>query len=148
MKTLMFPGKSYSWLQFPATLKDYPENRHPHLTVKFFGETIVNRYAIEHRVGQNLQKSLRVGEMTWEPKFWSSPFDHRNYYVLTFKKFPSILNFIHDLFDVIKDPYMPWVPHITVTPEYFRTVEDRQLTPLECELEFGEIELCLGGPNL
>lgn len=151
MKRVFFPDKPYSWLQLPVTLKGYPENKNAHLTVKFFGATDLDHLAIEKRVDHHaLHKALnqQLDEIVWEPKFWSSPHDHGNYYVLAFTKYPLILAFVHQAFDAIKDPYIPWIPHITVTREYFFLVEDQSFTPKECELVFGEAELCLGGPNL
>lgn len=150
MKRLFFPDKSYSWIQFPVTLKGYPPDKNAHLTLKFFGAADIDHYAIESRIGSGMHKALneKLSEFEWEPKFWSSPHDHGNYYVLAFTKYPTILAFMHRNFDIIRDTYIPWTPHITVTKEYFLMVEDQSFTPAECKLEFGEAELCLGGPNI
>ncbi len=148
MKRLFYPDRSYSWLQFPVRLKRLPQERHPHMTLKFFGEASIDPYAIEARIAADVHQSLKAEDFAWEPRFWSSPFDHRNYHVLAFTKYPTILDFMHKLFDVIKDQYIPWTPHITVPKDYYLLVEDQAFSPAECGLEFGEIEICLGGPNI
>lgn len=150
MKRVFYPTDQHSWIQFPVTLKDLKDIRNPHLTLKYFGAAEICHYAIENRIGSNIHEALneKLSEFAWEPKFWSSPHDHANYYVLAFTKYPPILGFMHKVFDVIRDTYIPWTPHITVNKEYFLLVDDQRLTPAECKLEFGEAELCLGGPNI
>ncbi|MDH4163295.1 MAG: hypothetical protein OEW15_11500, partial [Nitrospirota bacterium] len=144
MKRVTFPTKPYSWVQFPVTMKGF--DKPAHLTLKFFGGAEIDHYAVEQRCGTHAHQMLnmKLAEFVWEPKFWSSPHDHANYYVLAFVKYPSILGFMHKTFDLIRDPYIPWTPHITVTKEYFLLVEDQAFTPQECQLVFGEAELCLG----
>lgn len=147
MKKIFFPDKSFSRVQFPVTLKGCGP---AHMTLKFFGQADIDPYALEYRVGTNAHIALneKLSKFEWAPKFWSSPHDHANYYVLAFTKYPSILDFMHKTFDLIRDQYIPWTPHITVTKDYFLMVEDQAFTPVDCKLEFGEIELCLGGPSL
>lgn len=144
MKTHFYPSKPYSWIQFPATMKvtDGPV----HMTLKFFGEAMIDHYAVERKLA--IAPELNAAEFEWKPQFWNSPFTHQNYWVLAFTKYPPALDHMHGLFDVIRDEHKPWIPHITVSKKLFLLVEDQQFKPVECELKFGEIELCLGGPNL
>lgn len=147
MKKVFFPTKPFSWIQFPVTLEGYPVGKHPHLTVKFFGQADVDPHAIEKDVGP-IEFDLRAEDFSWAPKFWSSPHDHANYYVLALTKYPRALDFLHGRFDILRDQYIPWTPHITVTKEFYLMVDDQGLTPEDCKLEFGEIELCLGSPSI
>ncbi len=150
MKRLFFPTEPHSWVQLPVTLKGLKGIRDPHLTLKYFGAAEIDHYAVEARVGTGLHEALneKLSEFVWQPKFWSSPHDHANYFVLAFIKYPPILGFMHKTFDLLRDTYIPWTPHITVNKEYFLMVEDQGFSPVECDLKFGEAELCLGGPNI
>lgn len=146
MKKLFFPDKSFSWLQFPVALKGLMPEKHPHLTLKFFGSTEIDSYAIENRIGTNVHEALKTEEFGWTPKLWEAPADV--HYVLAFTKYPPVLKLMHDMFDIVKDQYIPWTPHITVPKDYFLMVNDQGLTPADMGLQFGEVELCLGKPNL
>lgn len=150
MKRVFYPDRAHSWLQLPVTLKGLDTKINPHLTIKFFGATEIDVYAVERRASPVLHETMNeaLAEFVWEPKLWSSPGMYTNHYVLAFTKYPTMLAIQHKMFDLIKDQYIPWTPHITVTKEYFLLVEDQGFTPAECKLEFGEAELCLGGPNL
>lgn len=144
MKKHFYPEKPYSWLQFPVTLKGLEADAH--MTLKFFGEAAINHYAVEKKL--TIEPAMQDWEFDWKPQFWNSPFTHQNYWVLAFTKYPAALDRMHDLFDIINDEHKPWIPHITVSKKYFLLVEDQGFTPVDCELKFGEVELCLGGPNL
>lgn len=148
MKTLHFPTKPYSWLQWPATLKGLKPEHHAHLTLKFFGEAYLDVEAITSRVAGHVHESWRPQDFEWKTEIWQSPKQQSLHYVLAFTKFPTIITFQHKLFNIIRNQYDPWTPHISVTKEYLMMVEDQAFTPAECELTFGEIELCLGGPNV
>jgi hypothetical protein len=147
MKIINKPDKAYSWLQWPVRMRATQAGTH-HMTLKFFGETLLNVQAIQDRIGENLHLTWTAEEFQWEARYWSSATDYTNHYVLAFTKYPKTLDLAHNIFAVIKNQHDPWVPHISVDKDYFLMVEDRKPTPRECELEFDEIELCLGGPNI
>lgn len=144
----MFPNKSYSWLQWPVALKGLSPEHHAHLTVKFFGATPLAPQAMADRVGWDTHVNWSAQDFAWVPKIWMSGESEATHYVLAFIKYPTSIDFIHGLFKIVRDQYIPWTPHITVPKEYFLLVEDQGFSPKECDLTFGELELCLGGPNV
>ncbi len=148
MKTVYAPEKSYSWIQWPVSLKGLSPLYKPHLTFKFLGTALLDPPAVKRRIMVDMHHTLPVQEFAWEPQFWTSPISHTNHYVLAFVKYPRALDLWRISFDIIKDEYIPWRPHISVPNEYFLLVEDQHFSPLECELRFEEIELVLGGPNI
>lgn len=128
-------------------MKGLPESFLSHLTVKFFATATLDPEAIARRVDSRIHLSWDATDFEWDTKIWNGH-DEETYFVLRMIKFPESMRFHHNIFDIIKDLYNPWVPHITVPKAFFFMVEDQGFTPRECELKFGEIELCLGGDNV
>lgn len=150
MKVLNKPTRDHSWLQWPVSLKGLPDSSGAHLTLKFFGTALVNRREVAKIMmpSSMIQPPWRADEFSWNTKIWTSPLTQEVFHVLAFVKYPRVLNIYHDYFKLFEDYYRPWIPHITVPKSYFFMVEDGRMRPLDCELKFGELELCLGGPNL
>jgi hypothetical protein len=138
MRVIELP-KPYSWLQWPVTLKGCPKE-HLHITAKFFGDAPIDRLAVIGRVP--LQQVIWFAEeFVWAPAGFSGQ------HVLELVKCPEEIWNIHNRFDIIKDQFTPWRPHITVTREYWARVQLEGLTPESECLSIGELELCLGTVN-
>ena len=139
MKIQYYPSKPYSWLQWPVSLRTCP--RQLHITAKFFGETNLDPMAIKKRIDR-LNRGMVISIFTWERKLWNS-----KDYVLEFKTYPSAMNYLHEMFDFIRDDHEPYRPHVTVPYEYWCRVDSEGLTPRGEKLTLGELELCIGTLN-
>lgn len=139
------PTKSFSWLEWPVKLKGLAESFNPHITCKFFGTAMLDAHFVASKVVAHYKWS--ASDFAWETKIWNGH-DEKPYFVLALTKYPEPMAFAHAQFGLIKDQFRPWIPHITVPKSYFFLVEDQRFTPENCELEVGEITLCLGGENV
>lgn len=141
MKVLTFPNKGYSWLQWPVTVKGCKKET-LHVTTKFFGQVELNKLAVEIRTN-DAYKSWRPEHFAWEPVKFAELI-----YVLELTKYPAALGITHQQFDIIKDAFEPYRPHISVPLDYWNKVLSGDLTPVMEELTFGELELCIGQAEL
>lgn len=132
--------KNYSWLQWPVSTKHGGGIKNLHLTVKFFGDAKINPDYVKASVmgGHYLPRD----KFAWKPVMFADLI-----YVLEFVKFPPAVKSLHDHFGLLKDEFEPYRPHITVDKKYWEMVRDINLSPIDEELRFGELELYLGKCN-
>lgn len=146
MKIQLYPLKPFSWLEWPVTLKGLAEMHKAHITCKFLGPAVVDPKVVERLLGARSDRPWRPSEFEWDTRIWTGH-DEAQYHVLALTKYPKMMYHAYKQFDLIKDSFQPWVPHITVPKAYFYLVEDQRFTPENCQMEVGEITLCLGGEN-
>lgn len=128
-------------------MKGLPPAHHPHLTLKFFGSADIDPRAVERLVDSRVHEYWEPRDFNWESRIWPTRTE-AVHHVLVLTKYPEAMRFQHRLFDIIRDQHTPWNPHITVPKNFFFMVEDQGFSPENCDLAFGEIELCLGGDSL
>lgn len=135
-----FADKSYSWLQWPVKLKSCKEEK-LHITAKFFGETNININVAEAMLNrlpslENHIEQSRGYSYSWKPEIFDG-----DTHVLVLNKCPVLIHQVNDLFALIRDDWPTFQPHITVPMNYWDLVKANDLTPLDENLEVGEIEL-------
>jgi hypothetical protein len=131
-------NKSYSWLQWPVTLKSCDAPR-LHVTAKFFGSAPINPFAIIDRVPGQFLFVPFVEQISWRPEIFNDIV-----HVLEFTRFPEFMTGLHDEFAVFADQFPSFRPHITVPKVYWDKVNNEGLSPIDEKLAFGPLELCYG----
>ncbi len=141
MKIIELPGKAYSWLQWPVTLKSLTQESEclqAHLTAKFFGRAKIDVNYVLEKV-RPYDAFLDSQWVAWNPVMFSNIT-----YVLKLTTMPTTISYVHALFGLIEDQFKPYQAHITVPQLYWELVKKKKLTPQDVNLQFGELELCLG----
>jgi len=129
--------KPHSWLQWPVKLPNC-NNKHPHITAKFFGQTPLNFKAIEEACSTLPPVHLMdLSDLTWSPVKFGE-----NIFVLALTSYPDQMKAYNNLFRFIRDEHK-FQPHITVHEKHWSRIKQLNLTPQLEGLEIGKIELCV-----
>lgn len=137
MKILEVP-KPYSWLEWPVVLKGCSKPQ-LHITAKFFGHAPIDPDAVKRALGVTASPLALASVQEWQPLIF-----HELCHVLILTKRSPIFDYVHDRFELIKDDFTPYRPHITVPKEYWEKVCANDLKPAREILEIGALQLCLG----
>lgn len=127
--------KPYSWLQWPLRLKNCNES--VHITAKYFGKADIDPWAIDRRMRGNF--FLPHDQFEWRPELFSDIIP-----VLELVRVPAALLSVHHSFDVIRNDFFPYRPHITVPKEYWAWVNLNKIKIQEELILIGEPELHYG----
>lgn len=145
MKLIEFANKSYSWLQWPVTLRSL-EKTPLHVTAKFLGEGMWNPAGFTDLLGaSNYKMTWDIGEFDfqWAPEIFFSLTP-----VLRFTRFPIAWSAIHSRMDFVQDQFPVYQPHITVPQEYWDKVRIQNILPRDEKMRVGPLEFCLGVKDL
>lgn len=134
--------KPYSWLQWPVKLTGMETDLH--VTAKFFGKAKIDVGAVLQKIRNLYPIQEKYKDIEWEPAIFGNGED---VYVLELTRYPSVMDRVHDLFDLVNDDFPEYRPHITIPKGSWDAVKEGKITPQQVDLTFGVIELHLGKPN-